>query len=71
MKNLFKRDKNNGLLIAGIIGGAIAAGIVTVLLTRHKSELRSLARAAEEKATDYLEKKTHRLKKQRTDLSKL
>lgn len=71
MKNPFKKDKNNGLLIAGIIGGAVAAGIVTALILRHKDELKAIAEEARENTTDYLAKKEHHLKKKRTDLGDL
>lgn len=71
MKNPFKKHNNNGLLIAGIIGGAVAAGIITALIIRHRHELAEAAAEAKEHATDYLKDKKQQLKKHKTDVSEL
>ncbi|RVU02886.1 hypothetical protein EOD41_02815 [Mucilaginibacter limnophilus] len=72
MKNPFKKnDNSNGLLIAGIIGGAIAAGIITALIINHKRELADAAAEAKEHATDYLKAKSKQLKKHKSDVNDL
>lgn len=71
MKNPFRKHNSNGLLIAGIIGGAVAAGLITALIIRHRHELAEAAAEAKEHATDYLAKKNQQLKKHKTDVTEL
>ncbi|RCH56349.1 hypothetical protein DJ568_00365 [Mucilaginibacter hurinus] len=72
MKNPFKKhDKNTSLLIAGIIGGAAAAGAITYLIFNHRRELADAAAAAKEQATAYLKEKEGHLKKHKSDIGDL
>ncbi len=72
MKNPFKKhNKNNALLIAGIIGGAVAAGLITALIIRNRHALADAAKDAKVRATDYLNDKKQHLKKHKTDVHEL
>lgn len=71
MKSPFKKDKSNSLLIAGIAGGAIAAGIITALIIRHRHELAEAAAEVKEHAMDYLEKQKSKLKQHKSDVNDL
>jgi hypothetical protein len=76
MKNPFVKEDNNSLVIAAVAIGAIAAGAITYLYATKKGFAfgKKLADAAGEgrnKAADYLEKKTAKLKKKTTDLREI
>ncbi|RYY37793.1 MAG: hypothetical protein EOP46_01325 [Sphingobacteriaceae bacterium] len=71
MKNPFKKQKSHSLLIAGIIGGAFAAGAITYLIFKHRHELAEEAAKAKEHAQDYLKEKAGKLKKHKSDVGDL
>ena len=73
MKNPFVKEDNTGLIITAVAVGAIAAGAIAYLaITKQGFSFRKkLAHAtddAKEHATDYLQKKSHQLKKKTADL---
>ena len=71
MKNPFKKQHNNSLLIAGIIGGAFAAGAITYLIFKHRRELAEAAAEAKAHAQDYLKDKAGKFKKHKSDVDDL
>ncbi len=71
MKNPFKKQKNHSLLIAGIIGGAFAAGTIAFLIFKHRQELADAAAEAKAHAQDYLKEKAGKLKKHKSDVDDL
>jgi predicted RNase H-related nuclease YkuK (DUF458 family) len=72
MKNPFVKE-DNSLLIAAVAIGAIGAGAIAYLYTTKygsifRSKVTEKTEDSKEHATDYLKKKTHHLKKKKTDL---
>lgn len=76
MKNPFVKEDNSGLVIAAVAIGAIATGAIAYLYSTKKGfafrkKLSGGTNEAKEHAKDYLEKKTHKLKKKTTDLHEI
>jgi len=70
MKNPFKTDNNNGLLIAAAVTGALAAGAGIWFYIRGKRAAEVEAHRLEH-AQDYLAGKQKKKKKQKTDVHDL
>jgi len=75
MKNPFVKESHTGSVIAVVAIGAIAAGAIAYLyVTKQGFAFRKkLSSTVKEKKStqDYLEKKTHQLKKKTTDLHEI
>lgn len=71
MKNPFKKEDNSGILISGLLIGAMFAGAITYLYIRKKRELKEAADELAEHAQDYLKKKEPKIKKHKTDVKDL
>ncbi|QXV67186.1 hypothetical protein FPZ42_01150 [Mucilaginibacter achroorhodeus] len=71
MKNPFKKEDNHGILISGLLIGAMFAGAITYLYIKKKSELQEAGEDIKEHAKDYLKKKAGKLKKHKSDISDL
>ncbi|HEK22020.1 MULTISPECIES: hypothetical protein [unclassified Mucilaginibacter] len=71
MKNPFKQEENHGILISGLLIGAMFAGAITYLYIRKKSDLKEAADELKSHAKDYLKKKEGKLKKHKRDIEEL
>jgi DNA-directed RNA polymerase subunit M/transcription elongation factor TFIIS len=75
MKNPFEKE-DNSLVIAAVAIGAIAAGAIAYLYTTRygsifRNKVNEKVEENKEHATDYLAKKSHQLKKKKTDLHEI
>ena len=71
MKNPFKKEDNSGILISGLLIGAMFAGAITYLYIKKKRDLKDAADELAEHAQDYLKKKAPKAKKHKTDVKEL
>ncbi|TWR30460.1 hypothetical protein FPZ43_05830 [Mucilaginibacter pallidiroseus] len=68
MKNPFKHKDNSGILISGLLIGAMFAGAITYLFIKKRSEIEEAADELKSHAQDYLKKKEAKLKKHKSDI---
>jgi uncharacterized membrane protein YgaE (UPF0421/DUF939 family) len=71
MKNPFAKEDNSGILISGLLIGAMFAGAITYLFIKKKSDLKDAADEVKSHAKDYLKKKEAKLKKHKSDIGDL
>ena len=76
MKNPFVKEDDTSLVIVAVAVGAILAGAIAYLYSKKNGnpfskKIADVAEEGKEHATDYLKKKSHHLKKKKTDLHEI